>query len=569
MTLESSHWNVTVLGQGLAGTTLAWWLRWAGVRVLVIDRTSPVTASRIAAGLMTPVTGQALAKAWRYDQLWPAAVEFYNHVEQQLHRRFLQRTGMVRLLADEEEVATFTRRRAAGEYGDLIHVERPRLNAEWFEDRYGGFEMKLAGRLDVPGFLGASREFFKADCAFIENEIDLNSDVRLDGSRVHFARLGISTDRVIFCQGFDGSVNPWFRDVEFRPAKGEILTIRIPGLTESRVIHSGVWLVPLGSSVFKVGSTYDWNQLDATPTEAGRKEIEAKLKQFLRLPYEVLDHQSAVRPIHRNQLPIIGLHPLHPQLGYFNGLGSKGAMQAPFFGRQFVDYLYGDGRIDLEVDLNAKTNWHSLGPITLPTDLRQDFVHRQQKPRRQRPLTELAQEAVRQVIQPGDLTVDATAGNGHDTYFLAVKVGPQGRVFAFDIQEAAIEKTAHRLADAGLNNVQLVHGDHSQMREHIPTEHHGQVAAVMMNLGYLPGGDKQITTRGDSTTAAITTAVDLLRPHGLLTVMAYTGHDGGADEAGIVESLLNELSKTAFNVSRIDSQPGKSAAPVLFLAKKI
>jgi hypothetical protein len=106
------------------------------------------------------------------------------------------------------------------------------------------------------------------------------------------------------------------------------------------------------------------------------------------------------------------------------------------------------------------------------------------------------------------------------------------------------------------------------MMEHVPTERRGQVGAVMMNLGYLPGGDKRITTRGESTVKAITAGLEQLRLDGLMTVMAYTGHDGGADEATVVDDLLKQLSTTEFSVSRIDSQPGKSAAPVLFLITK-
>lgn len=536
--------------------------------MLVVDRNSPVTSSRIAAGLITPITGQALAKAWRYDQLWSAAVEFYSQVEQELDGRYLQRTGMVRLLGSEAEVATFTRRQAAGEYGELIHVERPRVNRDWFEVAHHGFEMKLAGRLDVPGYLTASRDFFQKDGGFIEADLDLKSDVELQGDGVRLPRLGVTSTRLIFCQGFDAVDNPWFRDVEFKPAKGEILTLKVPGLAESRVVHQGVWLAPLGAQLFKAGSTYDWDHLDCIPTDVGRSEIEAKLKKFLRLPYEVLDHQAAVRPIHRNQFPVVGLHPLHQQLGYFNGLGSKGSLHAPYFARQFVRYLKGESQIDSEVDLIAKTNWQSLGPMILPTDLRRQTTSRMAETRRSRPLTELAQEAVRQVLRAGELAIDATAGNGHDTHFLARQVGAEGRVITFDIQPDAIEKTRRRLADAGLTNVDLIHDDHSRMTDYVPAERRGQVGAVMMNLGYLPGGDKRITTRGESTVQAITAGLELLRIHGLMTIMAYTGHEGGADEATVVDDLLKQLSNTEFGVSRIESQPGKSAAPVLFLITK-
>ena len=175
-------------------------------------------------------------------------------------------------------------------------------------------------------------------------------------------RLGVAARRIVFCQGIDANDNPWFLDVQFKPAKGEILTLRIPGLKEDRVVHRGVWLAPLGNEIFRAGSTYEWNQLDSQPTTQGRDEILFKLREFLRLPFEVIGHQAAVRPIHRNQYPVLGVHPVYPQLGYFNGLGSKGSLHAPFFARQFAKALSDGGPIDRDVDLNYKTTWAPVPP---------------------------------------------------------------------------------------------------------------------------------------------------------------------------------------------------------------
>ena len=220
---------------------------------------------------------------------------------------------------------------------------------------------------------------------------------------------------VVFCQGIAATDNPWFRDVEFKPAKGEILTVRVPGLAEDRVIHRRVWLAPLGHELFRVGSTYDWKQLDCELTQDGLEQILSRLKEFLRRPVEVVNHQAAVRPIHRNQYPVLGPHLVHSQLGFFNGLGSKGTLHAPFFADQFVRHLLHGEAIDADVDLNAKTTWSD------PT------VPRHVERRRNPPLTEQAQAAVATVLSKGAIVIDATAGNGYDTHFLASSVGDQGR----------------------------------------------------------------------------------------------------------------------------------------------
>ena len=181
-------------------------------------------------------------------------------------------------------------------------------------------------------------------------------------------------------------------------------------------------------------------------------------------------------------------------------------------------------------------------------------------------LTELAHAALRAVLQPGETAIDATAGNGHDTRFLAELVGPTGRVFAFDIQPVALANTANLIR--GLDHVTLLHRDHAELRDAIPREHHGKVTAVMFNLGYLPGGEKTIVTRSDPTLRAINAALELLRVGGVLSVLAYTGHPGGAEEAYAVAKLLGELSPANFEVREERGEHDSVSAPHLFVVHK-
>ncbi len=128
--------------------------------------------------------------------------------------------------------------------------------------------------------------------------------------------------------------------------------------------------------------------------------------------------------------------------------------------------------------------------------------------------------------------VDATTGNGHDTLFLARHVGSEGTVYGFDIQGSALEATAARLRGAGFAaRVRLMLAGHERMSEHLPDEERGRIRAVLFNLGYLPGGDKEIVTGPGTTVAALTDIVEWLAPAGVISVIAYTGHPGGREEA--------------------------------------
>ena len=181
-------------------------------------------------------------------------------------------------------------------------------------------------------------------------------------------------------------------------------------------------------------------------------------------------------------------------------------------------------------------------------------------------LTDKAHQTVRSHLQLGDVAIDATAGNGYDTLFLAEAVGDAGLVFAFDVQPAALEQTAAKLSEAGRTNVQLLPQNHAEMANHIPAQYHGQVAAVMFNLGYLPRSDKSFRTEPATTRSAIRSALSLLQAGGVLTVLAYTGHPGGLEEAAQVEDLLQTLPAEEFEIAV--HIPDRPQAPRLFAATR-
>lgn len=155
-----------------------------------------------------------------------------------------------------------------------------------------------------------------------------------------------------------------------------------------------------------------------------------------------------------------------------------------------------------------------------------------------RPMT-CTHDWISRVVLPGDTVVDATAGNGHDTVFLARLAGPSGQVHAFDVQEEAIRATRERLEKEGLltSAVHLHLASHDRLAELVT----GPVKAVVFNLGYLPGGDKKTVTRTGCTLAALEQAAALIAPNGILSVMCYPGHEGGDAEAEAVEDFLSRL----------------------------
>ncbi|MDP0498787.1 MAG: class I SAM-dependent methyltransferase [Verrucomicrobiota bacterium JB022] len=154
-------------------------------------------------------------------------------------------------------------------------------------------------------------------------------------------------------------------------------------------------------------------------------------------------------------------------------------------------------------------------------------------------VTEEAHVRVKALLREGDFVVDATAGNGHDTRLLSECVGDAGHVWAFDLQAVAIERTRALLVAHGMaDNVTLIEASHAALAQYVPEKVHGQIALAMFNLGYLPSGDKAVTTHTPSTLQALAQAVHCLRTRGVLSVICYPGHSAGAEEADEVERWL-------------------------------
>ncbi|MTD29518.1 class I SAM-dependent methyltransferase [Planomicrobium sp. YIM 101495] len=170
----------------------------------------------------------------------------------------------------------------------------------------------------------------------------------------------------------------------------------------------------------------------------------------------------------------------------------------------------------------------------------------------------LLEEAVLQ----GDYVIDGTAGNGHDTLFLSQLTGPTGKVYAFDIQEQAIQATAERVA--AHTHVELVHDSHSKITQYV-TE---PIAAAVFNLGYLPKGDHAIITKPDSTLEAISQCLDLLKTGGLVLIVIYSGHEGGSEERDAVMAFLQNLPQQAFDVLQYGFINQQHSPPFLVAVEK-
>ncbi|HAX73577.1 MAG TPA: 16S rRNA (cytosine(1402)-N(4))-methyltransferase [Firmicutes bacterium] len=175
---------------------------------------------------------------------------------------------------------------------------------------------------------------------------------------------------------------------------------------------------------------------------------------------------------------------------------------------------------------------------------------------------------LKQAVECGDVVIDGTAGNGHDTLFLAQLVGDSGHVYSFDVQETAVENTKQRLLEHGVNHVTVVHDGHQHVKKYM-TPNHQSVSAAIFNLGYLPGSDHSITTQGETTLTAIKEILTLLKVNGIIVLVVYHGHEQGKLEKSYLLEQLSQLDQKQVSVLEYRYLNQKGDAPFILALEKV
>ncbi|MGM0595228.1 MAG: NAD(P)/FAD-dependent oxidoreductase [Pseudomonadota bacterium] len=340
-----------ILGQGLAGSLLAMELIGRGERVLVVDDGHRSASSTAAAGLINPVTGQRMVKTVGVDACLPHAVQRYRELEQRLTLPLLMEKPMWRLLRREKEQQVWQKRKRDEGYGDYL--------GRWLASReleppfiapLGGFVQRHTGYLDTAALLTALRQQLQQSGSY--RQVSLSYDeLALEDGLVRIG--GLVSRRLIFCEGYRAMHNPWFDWLPFTPAKGEILSLQLTQPLPDVLVNAGRWLMPRGNGEYRLGATYEHDRLDSEPTETARNSLLGALPRILRRPgqYQVTGQQAGVRPATSDRRPFIGWHPRWPQLGIFNGFGSKGSLLIPWYATRFVDNLLHDAPLPSDADI--------------------------------------------------------------------------------------------------------------------------------------------------------------------------------------------------------------------------
>ena len=341
----NKKFDFIIVGQGLAGTLLAHDLIEENKSVLLIDSNLKASASRVAAGLINPISMKRCIEAMPSYYLTKCLDRFLD-LEKKLDSSFLKLKPILRLF-DSIETNNQWKDKYKNE-GMRIYIKEllSKNSFSSLNDSFSSALVEPAGHLDVIIFLDVSRSYFSKFHSLLNEKFDFSL---FSDSEISYKNY--TADAIIFCEGFRVKDNPYFNYLPIAPTKGEVMTIKIPSLEYfDKVISKGVYIIPLGNYLYTVGATYNRTDFTDKLTKEGQDFLNKRIKDILNVDYEVINSVAGVRPTVKDRKPLIGLHPKNPKIGIFNGLGARGVLMGPYLSKQFSSILNSNSNQNLDFE---------------------------------------------------------------------------------------------------------------------------------------------------------------------------------------------------------------------------
>ena len=333
-------YDVLILGRGIAGAALAEICRQRGLSAHVFDLKQDGNASLAAAGVVNPVVLRRDVLSWRAEELMPLVETFYKGWQKRMGIQCWHPAPLVKIFPTAHEAAQWERAMAAAATSRFIDRRpEPEIDMGPVRATHGYGTVTASAWLNVPLLLSAQRDNLIRSGQLTEKRVNDN-DIRRTPESVHIGE--VQGRWLVHCTG------PFAEMSGLIPVKGETLTVRIRGLHLARMVHRGIFLLPLGGHIYRIGATFKWDGVWDGSTEEARTWLMERLTALVDAPIEVLDQQWGVRPTTKDRRPILGM--LTAQEAVLNGLGSHGVMLAPWCAGHLLDHLFERKALVPEVD---------------------------------------------------------------------------------------------------------------------------------------------------------------------------------------------------------------------------
>jgi glycine/D-amino acid oxidase-like deaminating enzyme len=328
--------DIIIIGQGICGTLLSWFLHKEGKRFIVIDDDRPHTSSHIAAGVINPVTGRRYVYTWMIEEVLPFAIDTYQQISGYLNIQTVFKKSIIDFFPSPQMRDAFVTRITEDDTYLHSYPDQNHFNP-YFNYYFGCGEIRPAYHINLQLLLSAWRKKLLDSNAIKTETFDPNE---LIIRKEEVGYQDITAQWLIFCDGISAATNPLFERLPFSPNKGEVLIVESPHLPSDHIFKKGLMLVPLADkNTFWVGSNYQWEFEDDLPSQKFYESTKALLEEGLKVPFTIIDHKASIRPATLERRPFVGFHPQQDRIGILNGMGTKGTSLAPFFANQLVQNL--------------------------------------------------------------------------------------------------------------------------------------------------------------------------------------------------------------------------------------
>lgn len=340
-----------IIGQGLAGSILAYRLIQAGQSVLVIDNNHLGSSSKVAAGIINPITGYRLTTNSLFAEQQKTSYALYAEFKTLFQQQFLQPLKQYRFLKSAEQVNYWNKRVKHENFipftGKHVAKQEP-----FIENEFGVVEIKQASRVYVPALLEKMQHWLCEQDAYVKQKIDY-SEITITENEIELN--DIKAQNIIFCEGYQAIHNPWWQHLPFKLSKGEILSVKLNKKINA-LYNWRQWIFPKNgsnSNTALLGANYEWgdfsDEASLTPTKTARDYLLMRLESNTNLKAELIDQKAGIRPTPTHRFPYIGAHKEHHNIFCFNGFGSKGCVTIPYYSELLVESLVNNKPLPKEV----------------------------------------------------------------------------------------------------------------------------------------------------------------------------------------------------------------------------
>lgn len=336
-----------IVGNGIAGACFAELALQHHKTIVVFDDNSQ-PSSKIAGGMYNPVILKRFSVIWKAKEQLATSLQFYALLEQKLDVKFDYALPVYRKFTSIEEQNNWFQAADKPVLTEFLSTTLlpntfPAINAP-----FGFGKVTQTGYLDTKVFTNAYASYLASLSLLQTNTFDYDA-LLFEKDFVSYST--IKAKHIIFAEGFGLHANPFFNDLPLDGTKGELLLIKAPNLNLDVIINAGVFIIPIGDAVYKVGATYEWNDKTNTTTEKGKKELLDKLHDVINCEYEIIEHFAGVRPTVKDRRPLVGTHFKHKNVHILNGLGTRGVLFGPYLANELLNHIENNTPLDIEINI--------------------------------------------------------------------------------------------------------------------------------------------------------------------------------------------------------------------------